>query len=55
MIDVKLIKKPKNRASSSSRGGGIATNGNGYSTGDVSGKPRMLPAPTWLSKPRAPT
>lgn len=35
MIDVKLIKKPKNRASSSSRGGGIATNGNGYSTGDV--------------------
>lgn len=35
MIDVKLIKKPKSRAASSSRGGGIATNGNGYSTGDV--------------------
>lgn len=33
MIDVKLIRKPKGRSTSGNRG--IATNGNGYSTGDV--------------------
>lgn len=34
MIDVKLIKKPKNNGSSAD-GGGIATNGNGYNTGGI--------------------
>lgn len=52
MIDVKLIKKPKNNGTSSDSG--IATNGNGYNAGGVTKKLRTRRVLIWLYTPKEP-